>query len=340
MPGTGDPIADRQRAGGRALLVLADPASISILRQLASGPLENSDLFGRVEHVSRSTYFDRMRDLEALSLISRKRRADVPPVAECRLTDSGARLLPVADLLEAWLAVSPQGPLRLGDAYATAIIKVLAVAGGSTLLRWLAERPRSLPELAELVHGLGYRKLERIARDLVKAGLAERIAVGGRLGHYEVTPWARQAAGPLAAAIRWERYEIPMWSALVTSMEVEGGLLLALPLIEVSPESNGTCALLVDADAPAAESLGGAVVRLSEGRPASWAPITNPSLTSDAWARGTALAWLDAVNDASSPNLRLGGSHALAEKVVNSLRQASSISSLKAGQSFESADLP
>ncbi len=340
MPGAGDSIADRQRAGGHALLLLADPASVSILRHLAPGPLENSDLFSRVEHVSRSTYFDRMRDLEALSLISRKRRADVPPIAECRLTDSGMRLLPVADLLEAWLAGSPQGPLRLGDAYAAAVIKVLAVAGGSTLLRWLAERPRSLPELAELVHGLGYRKLERIARDLVKAGLAEQVAVGGRLSRYEVTPWAREAAGPLAAAIRWERYEIPRRSALVTSMEAEGGLLLALPLIEVSAEFNGTCALLVDADAPAAASLGGAIVRLIDGRPASWVPATDPGFNADAWARGPALAWLNAVSDASSPNLHLGGNTAMAEKVIDGLREVGSMPSVKAGQSFESADLP
>lgn len=340
MPGAADPIADRLRAGGRALLLLSDTVSVSILRQLASGPLENSDLFDRVEHVSRSTYFERMRDLEALSLVSRKRRADVPPIAECRLTGSGLRLLPVTDLLEAWLAGSPQGPLRLGDAYATAVIKVLAVAGGSTLLRWLAERPRSLPELAELVHGLGYRKLERIARDLVKAGLAERVAVGGRLSHYQVTSWTRQAAGPLAAAIRWERYEIPERSALVTSVETEGGLLLALPLLEVSADSNGACALLVDADAPAAESLGGAVVRLIDGRPVSWAPATKSRFRAEAWARGSALAWLDAVSDASSPNLQLGGNTALAEKVIGGLREVGSIPGVRVGQSFDSAELP
>jgi DNA-binding HxlR family transcriptional regulator len=323
------------------LLLLADPASVSILRQLVSGPLENSDLFDRVEHVSRSTYFDRMRDLEALSLISRNRQADVPPVAECRLTDSGVRLLPVADLLEAWLAGSPQGPLRLAHAYATTVIKTLAVAGGSTLLRCLAERPHSLHELAELVHGLSYRKLERTARNLVKTGLAERVAVRGRLSHYKVTPWARRAAGPLAAAIRWERYEIPEQSALVTSVETEGGLLLALPLIEVSADSSGACALLVDADAPAAESLGGALVRLIDGRPISWAAATGPrQLKADAWARGTAIAWLDAVSDTSSSSLQLSGDTALAEKVVGGLRKAASVPSVPVGQSFDSAGRP
>jgi hypothetical protein len=66
---------------------------------------------------------------------------------------------------------------------------------------------------------------------------------------------------------------------------------------------------------------------------------TNSSFKADAWARGTALAWLDAVSDSSSPNLKLGGNTALAEKVINGLREAGSMPSGKAGQSFESADL-
>jgi hypothetical protein len=117
-------------------------------------------------------------------------------------------------------------------------------------------------------------------------------------------------------------------------------LLLALPLIEVSADSNGTCALLVEADSPAAESLGGAVVRLIDGRPVSWAPATRSRFRAEAWARGTALAWLDAVSDASSPNLQLGGNTALAEKVIGGLREVGSIPGVRVGQSFDSAELP
>ncbi|HUC07389.1 MAG TPA: winged helix-turn-helix transcriptional regulator, partial [Solirubrobacterales bacterium] len=294
MPGAGDPVADRLRAGGRALLVLADPASVSILRQLARGPLESTELLGRVDYVSRSTYFERMRDLEELSLISRKRRVDVPPVTECRLAANGQRLLPVAALLDEWLGSAPQGPLKLGEAYATAAVKALAIGWGSTLLRWLAERPYSLTELEQAVDGLGYRKLERTVRDLAQAGLAERVAVRSRLCPYRVTPWGRRAAGPLTAAIRWERNAIPGRSALVTSVEAEGVLLLALPLVELPAGVNGTCILLVDADPSGAESLGGAVVRLMDGRPISWAPTAALGSAADCWVRGTASAWLDA----------------------------------------------
>jgi DNA-binding HxlR family transcriptional regulator len=208
MPGAGDPAADQLRVGGRALLLLADPVSVSILRQLAGGPLRGTELLGRVEHVSRSTFFDRLRDLEEFSLIVRERRPSVPPVADCHLTGPGKRLIPVADLLDAWLAGAPGGPLRLGDASAALAIKALALGWGSTLLRLLADRPRSLTELERLVDGIGYRKLERVAHSLVEAGLAERVAVKGRLNPYAVTPWARQSAWAFVAAVHWERREI------------------------------------------------------------------------------------------------------------------------------------
>lgn len=320
-PGAGDPVATRLRAGSRVLLLLADPASVLILRRLACGPLESTELLDRIDYVSRSTYFDRMRSLEELSLVARRRRADVPPVTDCRLTGSGRRLLPVADFLDAWLGIAPQGSLELGQAYATAAIKALAVGWGSTLLRWLAERPRSLTELEQLVKGFGSRKVERITRDLAKAGLAERAAVKGRLSFYEVTPWGRQAAGPLRAAIRWERYEIPEQSAPVTSIEAEGGLLLALPLIELPADVNGTCALLVDADGSETQSLAGAVMRLMGGRPVSWKPTARPTLLADCWIRGTTLAWLGAAGNADSADLRSGGDTELAEEVIVALRE-------------------
>lgn len=208
MPGAGDPFADRLETGGRALLLLADPVSVSILRQLSAGPLRGTELLGRVGHVSRSTFFDRLRGMEGLSLIVRERQASVPPVANCQLTGAGERLMPVADLLDTWLAGAPDGPLRLGDASAALAIKALALGWGSRLLRLLAERPHSLTELERLVDGIGYRKLERVAHTLIEAGLAERVAVKGRLNPYTVTPWARESVRAFVAAVHWERREI------------------------------------------------------------------------------------------------------------------------------------
>jgi DNA-binding HxlR family transcriptional regulator len=322
------------RAGGRALLLLADPVSVSILRQLASGPLESAELLDRVDFVSRSTYFERMRDLEELSLIGRTRRGEVPPVAECRLKTAGAWLLPVARRLDAWLADAPHGPLRLGEAYATATIKALAVAWGSTLLRWLAEQPRALTELEQLVHVFGYRKLERILRDLVKAGLLERVVVKGRLTPYGVTEWARWSAALLTAAMRWERQEIAKRSASVSSIEAEGVMLLGLPLIELPAEVNGTCALLIDADLPGNEDPGlcGALVRLTNGRPVSWTAAgglerERVEREIDCWVRGSTLAWLGVHSAVAGPPFYAGGNTGFAEKIMDALRDVGSLRS-------------
>jgi DNA-binding HxlR family transcriptional regulator len=346
MPGAGDPVARRLQAGGRALLLLADPISVAILRQLAAGPTESTELFDRIGFASRSTYFERMRDLEELSLISRKRRGEVPPVAECRIERSGEQLLHVASRLEAWLADAPQGPLKLGEAYATATVKALAVAWGSTTLRWLAERPRTLTELEQLVHVFGYRKLERIVRDLVTAGILERVAIKGRLSPYGVTEWARWAAGLLAAAMRWERHEISKRSASVGSVEAEGVLLLGVPLIELPAGASGACALLVDADLPKEESLGGVLVQLSNGRPVSWRAAGAPKRDAaepeaDCWVRGPTLAWLGTHTDAPGAVLRVGGDTDLAENVMAALREVGSLRpGLPIGEDTESASIP
>jgi DNA-binding HxlR family transcriptional regulator len=330
VPGASDPVAGRLQAGGRALLLLADPVSVSILRELASGPLESTELLDRVGFVSRSTYFERMRDLEELSLVRRTRRGDVPPVVECELGTAGERLLPVASRLDAWLAENPRGPLKLGEAYATATVKALAVAWGSTLLRWLAEKPRSLTELERLIHVFGYRKLERIVRDLVEAGLLERVAVTGRLSPYGVTEWTRWTAGLLTAAMRWERHEVPKRSASVTTIEAEGVLLLGLPLIELPAEESGTCALLVDAGLPQGESLGGAVVELLEGRPVAWKAVGEleheaSDFGADCWVRGPIAAWLGTQAKAPGVSFHMSGDTDLAKKVMAALRQVGSL---------------
>jgi DNA-binding HxlR family transcriptional regulator len=267
-----------------------------------------------------------MRALEGLSLVSRKRRRDVPPVAECRLEASGMRLLRVAERLDAWLEDAPQSPIELGQAYAAVSVKALAVAWGSTMLRWLAERPRSLSELDQLVPAFGYRKLERIVRDVVEAGLIERVSSKRRLSLYGVTDWGRSTAGPLAAAMRWERHEIARWSAPVGPIEAEGVLLLGSPLAELPAEASGTCALLIDAEGPERDCLSGAVVRVVDGRVVSWRTVGTVDfevveLRADCWVRGETAAWLGAHASAAGSPLRAGGCAELADQMLAALRE-------------------
>jgi DNA-binding HxlR family transcriptional regulator len=323
VPGVADPVADGLRAGSRALLLLADPVSISILCALAAGPVEGSELIERVENVSRSTYFDRLRDLEEIHLINRERRSGIPPVAVCSLTDAGRCLLRVSRLLEAWLARAPQGPLSTGSASATTAIKALAVGWGSTLLRWLAERPRSLTELEPLVDGLGYRKLERATKDLLGAGLVERVDAEGRLSPYALTPWARDSVAVLAAAVHWERSRIPDRSTPVTALEIEAGMLMALPLLELPSDSGGTCELLMDVEGQGGERVAGAVTRIAHGRPV-WCSPAPARLPEDdtAFLRGDLWAWLRAVIKGEPSRLNTGGDPALTLGLIAALRRA------------------
>jgi DNA-binding HxlR family transcriptional regulator len=321
MPGAADPAANGLRAGGRALLLLADPVSASIVRALASGPLEVGELIVRVENVSRSTYFDRLRDLEEISLIKRERRSGIPPIAACHLTDAGRCLSRVARLLEAWLGRGPQGPLSAGDPVATSAIKALAVGWGSTLLRWLAERPQSLTELEPLVDGLGYRKLERATKDLLSAGLVERVDADGRLSPYAVTPWARESVAVLAAAMHWERREIPERSAPVTAIEIEAGMLMALPLVELSPELNGTCELLMSVEAQDDDQLSGVATRIANGQLAWCCPRRVQAPGEASWLNGDLWAWLRAVIKGEPAGLQTGGDPALARDLIAALRR-------------------
>jgi DNA-binding HxlR family transcriptional regulator len=304
-------------------LLLADPVSVSILQSLAAGPMEGPELIDRVENVSRSTYFERMRELEEISLIVRVRRGRIPPVSACELTKEGRCLLWVARLFGVWLERAPEGSFALGDAAATTAIKALALGWGSGILRWLAERPRSLTELEALVEGLGYRKLERAMRDLVGAGLAERVVAEGRIAPYAVTDWAREAVAPLAAAVRWERSDIPEHSAPLTAVEVEAGLLLALPLVRVERDMEGVGVLLVETEDPSnAEGSVGVAVRIAEGRAVWCSPGSEPRSNATGLLQGSLTNWLHAVIKGAPARLEAEGDLRLAKALLAGLHEA------------------
>lgn len=322
MLGASSSIAATVRAGGHALLLLSDSVNVSILRLLAAGPLEGAELATRLEHVSRSTRFKRLHDLERLNLVVREKHGGRPPATDCRLTAAGHRLLPVVALLEAWLACAPDGFLALGDAMATGAIAALAVGWGSTVLRWLAERPHSLTELDPLVEEVGYRELERVVRNLVKVDLVERVGAEQRRHPYSVTRWARESVAPLAAAVHWERRAIPEFGAPVTAIDAEGGLFLAVTLIELPDDLDGDCVLMIDTEAPAAEPFAGVAVRVVAGRLVYVAPVEPSQSAQSSWARGTVSSWLAAVIDERPGALRTSGDVAVIEALIGGLHRA------------------
>ena len=238
------------------------------------------------------------------------------------MTEAGRCLLRIARLLDIWLARAPGAPIAADDGSATAAIKALAVGWGSTLLRWLAERPRSLTELEPLVDGIGYRRLERATKDLLSAGLVERVDAEGRLSPYAVTPWARESVAVLAAAVHWERREIPERGAPVTALEIEAGMLMALPLVQLSPDLSGTCELLMEVEAQGGDRVGGAATRIAHGRPVWCSPVPAQLPGETSWLRGNLWAWLQAVIRGEPSRLEAGGDPDLTHGLITALRKA------------------
>jgi DNA-binding HxlR family transcriptional regulator len=310
MPRTKEPSGGEFRAGGRILPLLADGANVAILRILAAGELRGHDLTERLEHVSRTTQFERLKDLEEMGVIARENLALVPRRSAYRLTGAGAHLLPAAAPLEAWLAAAEPEPLRLGEAGATEPVKALASALNSTILRWLAEGNRSPTELEPLVQDGGYLDLKRILGALKGTGLAEQVRGGDRRHPYELTRWARQAAAPIGAMIRWERDYLPELGSPLAVLDVEALLLLVAPLIEFPPDRSGACALVVD-------DLGAVSVVVESGQVTSCVPGVEHGLTSS--ARGSQAAWWAAIVGDTLAALQIQGDTGFTGRLVQAL---------------------
>jgi DNA-binding HxlR family transcriptional regulator len=336
---TNNRLTRKLRTGGRALFLLSDPISVSILQLLARRPRGGAELGDRLRNVSRSTRFERLRELEELGVIVREKHAGVPPTTACRLTAAGGRLLPVAVSLEEWLRGAPAGVLALGDPAAVAAMKALALGWGSTLLRWLADQPRSLSELEPLVGDVGYRELERILRNLTEVGLTERVIGRQRLRPYTVTRWARESVVPLAVAVHWERHHIPQHGVPVTMLDIEGGLLLALPLIELPVDLDGACLLLVDTEATAGERIGEVAAEIVDGHLSACAPTAGWAHGERTWVRGTISAWLDALVEGQPAKLQAGCGAEIAGELIVGLRESLTRQSRPiAGRLFETVD--
>ena len=298
------------RAGGRVLPLLADAANVAILRILADGELRGHELTERLKHVSRTTQFGRLRDLEEMKVIARETLALVPRQSAYRLTAAGGQLLPTAVPLEAWLAAGEPEPLCLGEAGATEPLKALDSALNSTILRWLAEGNRSPTELERLVHEGGYLDLKRVLRSLKRTGLVEQVRGADRRHPYELTRWARQAAAPLGAMIRWERDYIPELGSPLSPLDVEALLLLAAPLIEFPSDRNGACALIVN-------DLGAVSVVIESGRVTSCVPGVENGLTS--LARGSRAGWRAAIVGGTPAALQIQGDTGFTAGLVQAL---------------------
>src|SRR5260221_2993321 len=96
------PIADADCPVRRAVGVLGSKWSLLIVRDLLEGPRRFNELLAGIEGISSKVLADRVRELEAASVLRRTVHADMPVRVVYELTSLGLGVGPVVDALAAW----------------------------------------------------------------------------------------------------------------------------------------------------------------------------------------------------------------------------------------------
>jgi DNA-binding HxlR family transcriptional regulator len=314
------------RAGGTVLSLIAGPLSVPVLRAHLDGPLRLPDLRERLGGAAQTTLRGQVGNLRGFGALERHVRSGMPYTVENELTDVGRGVLGVADIVEAWLARAPQGAIALGSEPAKGALRALIGGWGSTMLRALAARPLSLTELDSVIVDLSYPSLERRLSAMRAARQVEARPNGGRGAKpFAVTDWTRQAVSPLIAAGRCECSHLPDMSEPLTRIDVEAAFLLAVPLIDVQVDLEGSCLLAVDTGAmesrDAKNRIAGVHVEVEKGSVISC--VSRLEQDPSTWVLGTVEAWVDAILEGTSDGLRIGGqSRTLAGAVIANLNSA------------------
>jgi DNA-binding HxlR family transcriptional regulator len=325
MPDASTTDGDEIRAGSRVLGIFENPLNTRMLRAHAAGPQRLGELQEKVGWSAQTTVRAAVANLRELGALTKQATNDSSHAMATELTPAGREMLFVADEVEAWLALCPDGPIDPDAEDARGAVKALGGGWSSTLMRALANRSFTLTELADLIPGISYPALERRITWMRLSGQIEPVEKKGRGTPYVVTDWLRHAIAPLSAAGRCERRHMGDSSGPITNIEVEASFLLALPLASLPKTANGTCMLAAqthpaepDREEPA---LAGVTVELGGGEVLSCEAKIEPE--PQTWGVGTAEAWLDAVIDGQIEDLRIGGANPqLALDLVSGLHHA------------------
>jgi DNA-binding HxlR family transcriptional regulator len=321
LSGKGKRKADgNSRAGTRALVLLSTPTTAQIVEALVQGRKALADLRREVGSPPQTTMRSHLRALVETGVIERLRLHAFPASTDYELTASGRDFWAVAELLRGWLAKAPDGPLELGSTAARSAVKALVDGWDTAIIRALAARPLTLTQLDDIIASINYPSLERRLVAMRLAGQVERVSSGGRGTPYRATTWLRHAIAPLAAAAQWERLNHAPVTSPISRLDVEAAFLLAIPMVELPADLDGACRLAVEVPSAKGEGLAGVWVAVEGGRVASC--VTKLSGEADAWASGSAPAWVRAVLGRNVRELQVGGDSTLPNGLVDGLNRA------------------
>jgi DNA-binding HxlR family transcriptional regulator len=317
-------IDGEHRAGSRVLSVFENPLNTRILRAHADGPQRLAELQEKIGWPAEATLRAAVANLRELGSLSKEKACTTPSAIATSLTPAGEDMLCVADEVEAWLALCPDGPISPDAPEAKGAVKALAGGWNSTLMRILANRPFTLTELASLIPDISYPSLERRISWMRVTGQIEPVEKEGRGTPYVITDWLRHAIAPLCAAGRCELRHMAGESGPITNIEVEASFLLAVPLVSLPNHAGGASMLAAQTDLAEPEGeagLAGVTVQVKTGEVLSCSPKVDAEPST--WAVGSPETWLDAVIDGRIEDLRIGGARPqLALDLVSGVHQA------------------
>ncbi len=300
-----------QRAGSRALSLFASPLNATVLRAHLDGPQRLYGVQAAVGASPEATVRAAIANLCDLGALRRERSAESTRAVSTSLTAVGKDLLILADELEVWLELAPNGPIEPWGEEAKGAIKALAGGWSSTLIRELAGRPVTLSELNEAIPEASYPQLERRINWMRRTGQIEARQRDGRGTPYVVTDWLRRAIAPLSVSGRCERRHLGESSAPITDVEIEAAFLMAIPLARLPAYADGTCLLASQTDLGQGDAdevpLAGVTIEVGSGEVLSCGPRL--AEMPPTWVVGSAGAWLDAVIDGEIVDLRIGGAN-------------------------------
>jgi DNA-binding HxlR family transcriptional regulator len=222
-------------------------------------------------------------------------------------------------VVDGWLASKPDRPIRLGSSAAKNALKALLDGWSSTAVRALSARPLALTELDRLIPGMNYPSLERRLVAMRLAGLISPTPGNGRGTPYWPTAWLRGAVAPLLMGIRWEQKHLRQSAPPLTKLDVEATFLLPMPMLRLSSEISGTCRMTIGLPNGSDQDLAGVLVEVEGGRVVSC--VSRLGGEADAWASGTASAWLAAALGWENDRLEVGGACDLAMEIVDAFHR-------------------
>ena len=272
------------RAGAQLLLMAANPINRGILRTVLEHPLKAT------------------------------------PGHHYEVSSGGREMLFVAFVVERWLQRAPEGPLHFDSREAERAVVALAEGWSATVVHVLARGPHTFDELQRGTEDLSRRELRRHLTAMRRAGQVEPLREEGEGTIYGATEWLRAGIAPLIASARLERCNPREDMAPIDNLDVEAGFMLSLPQVELPKELSGLCRLGLNLDEEETEGMTGITAEIDQGLVVSCTPgLDKPA---DAWAAGTASAWLDTVIEPDTESVRSGGDRWLARALLVQLHEA------------------